>query len=112
MGQWSLLTNHARALLVIAHDPQARLRDVAEELGITERTAFGIVADLAASGYVIKQKSGRRNTYHVRGNLPVPGASGRDATVSELLGLLVDYETPTKPDAKRRSVPRTRPVGR
>ena len=50
MESWSFLTNHARVLLCIAHDPSARLRDIAASLGITERTAHGIVADLAGPG--------------------------------------------------------------
>jgi DNA-binding MarR family transcriptional regulator len=60
MASWGFLTSHARVLLCIAHDPGARLRDVAASLGITERSAHGIVTDLAEAGYVIKQKDGRR----------------------------------------------------
>jgi DNA-binding MarR family transcriptional regulator len=60
MASWGFLTSHARVLLCIAHDPGARLRDVAASLGITERSARGIVTDLAEAGYVIKQKDGRR----------------------------------------------------
>jgi DNA-binding MarR family transcriptional regulator len=63
MAGWSFLTNHARVLLCIAHDPGARLRDLAASLGITERSAHAIVADLAEAGYVVKQKDGRRNRY-------------------------------------------------
>jgi hypothetical protein len=97
MAEWSFLTNHARALVAIAHDPQARLRDVADRLDITERTAFAVVADLTASGYVIKEKDGRRNRYLVRSDLPVRGAIGRQLTVGELLGLLVEHETAPEP---------------
>ena len=61
MASWGFLTNHARVLLCIAHDPGARLRDIAARLGITERTAYGIVTDLAEAGYVVKDKDGRRN---------------------------------------------------
>ena len=61
MASWSFLTNHARVLLCIARDPGARLRDIAASLGITERSAHGIVTDLAEAGYVIRQKDGRRN---------------------------------------------------
>ena len=50
MVNWSLLTSHARLLMCIAHDPSARPRDIAASLGITERTAHGIVADLAGPG--------------------------------------------------------------
>ena len=77
MARWSFLTSHARVLLCIAHDPAARLRDVAASLGITERSAHGIVTDLAEVGYVIKQKGGRRNRYQVQARLPVPGLGTR-----------------------------------
>jgi DNA-binding MarR family transcriptional regulator len=63
MASWSFLTNHVRVLLCIAHDPGARLRDLAASLGITGRSAHAIVADLAEAGYVVKQKDGRRNRY-------------------------------------------------
>ena len=56
VANWTFLTNHARVLLCIAHDPGARLRDIAASAGITERSAYGIVTDLAAAGYVVKQK--------------------------------------------------------
>jgi hypothetical protein len=90
MGDWSFLTNHGRALLFVAHDPDARLRDLAVALDITERTAFGIVADLTAAGYVVKEKEGRRNRYHVQGHLPLRDAIGRERTIGEVLDLLVD----------------------
>ncbi len=64
------LTSHARALLCIADDPGVRLRDIAATLGITERSAFAIVSDLAAEGYVVKERDGRRNRYEVQHHLP------------------------------------------
>ncbi len=69
--EWGFLTNHGRVLVCIAHDPGARLRDIATELGITERTAYGIVTDLTEAGYVVKEKDGRRNKYEVQGHLPL-----------------------------------------
>jgi DNA-binding transcriptional ArsR family regulator len=87
--QWSFLTNHARALLSIAHDPDLRLRDIAEALGITERSAYAIVADLTEAGYVLKERDGRRNRYSVQRHMPLPDATGRERTVGEVLNLLV-----------------------
>ena len=58
-ANWCVLTNHARVLMCIAHDPGARRRDIAASLGITERSAHGIVTDLAQAGYIVKQKDGR-----------------------------------------------------
>jgi DNA-binding IclR family transcriptional regulator len=93
MAEWSFLTNHARALVCIAHDPGMRLRDIATTLDITERSAFGIVADLTTGGYVVKDKDGRRNRYHIQAHLPLPEAIGQERTIGEVLKLLVDTRT-------------------
>jgi DNA-binding MarR family transcriptional regulator len=92
MGEWSFLTNHARALLFIAHDPDARLRDLAGALDVTERTAYGIVADLTEAGYVVKEKDGRRNRYHIQEHLPLRDSISRQRTIGEVLDLLVHAE--------------------
>ncbi|WP_428962401.1 helix-turn-helix transcriptional regulator [Micromonospora fluostatini] len=60
---WTFLTNHAHVLLAIARNPTARLRDVAAEVGVTERAAQAIVADLEAGGYLRRTRVGRRNEY-------------------------------------------------
>ena len=72
LESWNFLTNHARVLLCIARDPGVRLRDVAASLGITERSAYAIVTDLAAAGYVVKQKHGRRNRYQIQIQMHLP----------------------------------------
>ena len=90
MGEWSFLTNHSRALLFIAHDPEARLRDLATALDVTERTAYGIVADLTEAGYLLKDKDGRRNRYQIRTDLPLRDPLSRERTVGELLQVLTD----------------------
>src|SRR2546423_5924372 len=100
MGDWSFLTNHGRALLFIAHDPKARLRDLAVALDVTERTAFGIVVDLTEAGYVVKERDGRRNRYHIQGHLPLPEATSRQRTIGEVLDLLV-AASPAKPARAR-----------
>jgi hypothetical protein len=88
VANWTFLTNHARVLLCIAHDPGVRLRDIAASLGITERSAYGIVTDLADAGYVVKQKDGRRNRYEIQTHLPLPEPTSRESTVGEVLALL------------------------
>jgi len=85
---WGFLTNHALVLLCIARDPGARLRDIAATVGITERSAFGIVGDLAAAGYVLKEKGGRRNRYRVQAHLPFPESAERRLAIGDLLTLL------------------------
>jgi hypothetical protein len=86
---WSFLTNHARVLLYIAHDPGARLRDIAASLGITERTTHAIVADLAEAGYVVKQRNGRRNRYQIEAHLPLPEPGTREPAIGDVLALLL-----------------------
>ena len=93
MARWGFLTSHARVLLCIAHDPGVRLRDIAASLGITERSAYGIVTDLAEAGYLVKQKDGRRNRYQVQAHLPLPEPTGRERTVGEVLALLAGTDT-------------------
>jgi hypothetical protein len=85
---WSFLTSHARVLLLVAHDPGVRLRDIAASLGITERSAFSIITDLVEAGYVIKEKDGRRNRYHIQAHLPLPEPTSQERTVGEVLALL------------------------
>ena len=101
MASWSFLTNHARVLLAIAAQPDARLRDLAATLEVTERTAFGIVADLTDAGYVVKEREGRRNRYHIQEHLPLPTDVGRERTIGEVLDLLLAAER-RPPAAERR----------
>jgi len=91
---WTFLTYHARVLLLVAHDPGVRLRDVAASLNVTERGAFGLITDLAEAGYLVKQKNGRRNRYHVQAHLPLPEPDGRERTVGEILALLTGTAAP------------------
>ena len=94
MAGWTFLTYHARVLLFVAHDPGARLRDIAARLNIAERSAFGILTDLVEAGYVVKEKNGRRNRYHIQAHLPLPETDGRERTVGEILALLTGTDTP------------------
>jgi DNA-binding IclR family transcriptional regulator len=89
MGHWSFLTNHAQVLVCIARDPAVRLRDIAARLGITERTAYGIVTELEEAGYLTKEKTGRRNRYELRANLPLRTSVAAERTIGDVLDLLV-----------------------
>ncbi|MEU7612462.1 MarR family winged helix-turn-helix transcriptional regulator [Micromonospora sp. NPDC049204] len=90
---WTFLTNHGHVLLAIARDPTARLRDVAAEVGVTERAAQAIVADLEAEGYLHRTRVGRRNEYTLNpaGRFRHPAEADRQ--VGDLLALFA--ETPT-----------------
>jgi DNA-binding IclR family transcriptional regulator len=92
MADWSFLTNHARVLLCIARDPDIRIRAIALTLDVTERTAHTIVTDLTEAGYVVKERDGRRNRYHIQAHLPLQDAASRERPIGELLDLLVDTD--------------------
>jgi DNA-binding Lrp family transcriptional regulator len=85
---WRFLSNHTQVLLCVQRDPDARFRDIAEMVGITERAAQRIVADLIESGYVESERIGRRNHYRVNTDVAMrhPAQEGHD--VGELLRLL------------------------
>lgn len=88
-ARWTFLTNHAHVLLLIAADPEVRLRDVAERIGITERATQAIVKDLAAAGYLTRERVGRRNHYTVDAAQPLRHREWQGHPVGELLALLV-----------------------
>ena len=85
---WSFLTNHAQVLLCIAHDPGVRLREIGDAVGITERAAHRIVAELTAAGYISRRRDGRRNHYTIKSHLPVPDPLARDQKIGDLLAVL------------------------
>jgi predicted transcriptional regulator len=87
---WTFLTNHAHTLLCLAQDPTMRMRDVAERVGITERAVQNIVTELAESGYIEKQRQGRRNQYSVARGLPLRHPIEMHRTVDDLLNLVED----------------------
>lgn len=86
--QWMFLSNHAHVLLCVAREPGVRMRDVAERVGITERSAQGIVSDLVEAGYVVRTRVGRRNQYTVRQDLPLRHPLEGGAGVGDLLMVL------------------------
>jgi hypothetical protein len=91
MPDWTFLTNHAHVLLCVSRDPTARLRDVAEVVGITERATQRIVAELEAAGYLTRKRDGRRNRYDVHPGVPLRHPLERDHTVGEILDVLRPY---------------------
>ena len=99
METWTFLTNYGHVLLCIAADPDTRLRDVAERVGITERSTQRIVADLIEEGYLKHVKVGRRNRYQIRLDLPLRHPIERENEVGVLLKLLGPTAPPPKPDS-------------
>ena len=86
--RWTFLTNHAQVLVCIAEDPGIRLIDISERVGITERAAHRIVAELAGAGYITRRRNGRRNAYLIHSDLPLPDALARDQKLGDLLAIL------------------------
>jgi DNA-binding IscR family transcriptional regulator len=95
VASYTFLTYRARVLLCVAHDPGMRLRDIAARLAVTERSAFGIITDLVKAGYVVEEKNGRRNCYHIQAHLPLPEPDGRERAVGEILALLTGTDAST-----------------
>ena len=85
---WTFLSHHAQVLVCIALDPDVRLRDVATQIGITERAAQAIVSELVEDGYLTRVRVGRRNHYHVHGERPLRHPLQRDIDVDALLQLV------------------------
>jgi predicted transcriptional regulator len=92
-GTWTFLTNHGHVLVTIAADPEARLREIAARVGITERAAQLIVGDLEAAGYLSKERVGRRNRYHVHEGGSFRHPAEADRTVDSLLAIFVPAPT-------------------
>ena len=85
---WTFLTNHAHVLLAIAAEPQIRLREIAERVGITERATHRIVTELGEAGYLTVVKEGRRNTYTVVRDRPLRHPAEQHHRIGELLKVL------------------------
>jgi DNA-binding IclR family transcriptional regulator len=88
MGGWTFLTNHAHVLVALAREPNLRLRDVATQVGITERSAQTIVRDLVDAGYLRRRRVGRRNHYVINVRKPFRHPMEQRHQVGELLELL------------------------
>ena len=87
---WTFLTNHAHVLLTVSRNPDMRMRDIADAVGITERAAQRIVGDLVDEGYVTRRKVGRRNEYKVNPETPLRHPLSRDHEIGEVLDVLGD----------------------
>ena len=94
---WTFLTNHAQVLVRIAQDPGIRLRDIGERVGITERAAHRIVVEIADSGYISRERTGRRNHYTIDARCPSRDPVEREQNVDELLAILTGQPVASGP---------------
>ncbi len=93
---WTFLTNHAHVLLYIAANSDARMRDIAIEVGITERAVLRIVAELEAAGYLLRERDGRRNHYRVCGDNPLRHPIEGETSVADLIELVLVKKKPRR----------------
>jgi predicted transcriptional regulator len=89
---WTFLTNHAHVLFCLARDPDVRLRDVALQVGITERATQRIVAELADGGFITVHKEGRRNSYRIRDKKRLRHPIEQEVSIRQLLDLILEPE--------------------
>ena len=87
---WTFLSNHAHVLVCLAQDPDARLRDVALNVGITERAVRNLVSDLEQAGVIVRERAGRRNSYRLNLEVPLRHRLESHKTVGTLLSLVLD----------------------
>ena len=90
--EWTLISNHGAVLLCLAENPDIRMRDVADRVGITERATQRIIADLSDRGYVSRIRNGRRNSYVIHPEAPMRTSGLEDHTVGELLELVASHQ--------------------
>ena len=86
MKEWSLITNHGLVLAAISRNSKKTIRQIGDDVGITERTAYGIVVDLDNAGYIKRTKVGTRNMYAINPDMPLVSRLS-DASVGDLLEL-------------------------
>ena len=103
MARWTFITNHAVVLTYLAKHPTITARQVALEIGITERAVRNIIADLEAEGYIVKAKEGRRVRYGVKAGLPLRHSTQQHVQVGKLLRLLGWVEKPTRKGSGKKS---------
>lgn len=88
-ASWTFLTNHSHVLICLARDPSLRLRDLADEVGITERAVQGIVNDLEKAGCLTRHREGRRNRYDIAVDRPMRHRVEQHHVVGDLLDVMV-----------------------
>ena len=94
MKEWSLITNHGLVLAAISRNSNKTIRQIGDDVGITERTAYGIVVDLEKAGYIKRTKVGTRNTYTINHDMPLLSRLS-DASVGDMLALF-GWQQPKK----------------
>jgi DNA-binding transcriptional ArsR family regulator len=93
---WTFLTNHAHVLLCLAREPEVRMRDIANLVGVTERAVQRIISDLEEAGHIARVRCGRRNNYEIRADLPLRHPIEEHVRVSALVDFVTGERTRTR----------------
>lgn len=101
-SSWTFLTNHAHVLLCLAKSPATRIRDLATEIGITERAVQHILTELSDSGYIERFRAGRSNTYTIDTSKHLKHPIESERTILDLIKLIHDSSSAPVPQASRR----------
>ena len=101
MPRWTFITNHGAVLAIVSHHGQVTVREIAEELGITERSVHRIISDLEAEGYVERNRQGRANWYKVNHALPLRRPESRDIVVGDLIRVLTRKRSSAQQSAQK-----------
>ena len=84
---WTFLSNHGHVLVFLSRNPEARVKEIAEEIGITERSTQSILHELEEANYITKTKQGRRNTYSINGKGKFRHPSEKNKSIGALLAI-------------------------
>ena len=103
---WTFITNHGLMLSYISHNPRSTAREIANHIGVTERTTHKIISDLESAGYIERRKNGRRNIYRVDPDLPLRHHTKQNIIVADLLDALMVKEPGPLPETIRQPVTR------
>jgi predicted transcriptional regulator len=93
-GEWTFLSNYGHVLVCLATDPDVRMRDVADAVGITERAVQQIVAELVSHHYVEKEKAGRRNRYRIVRSAHLRHPLEKDVSLGAFVDLILAGRSP------------------
>ncbi len=105
-SRWTFITNHGLVLGYLSHHPRSTAREIANFVGVTERTIHKIISDLELAGYIERRKQGRRNVYDVNHELPLRHHTKQDILVSDLLEALTSKNADGLPQRDSQPVPR------
>lgn len=90
VAEWTFFTNHAHVMVCITRDPEMRIRDIADLVGVTERAAQRIVSELEEAGYLVRHREGRRNRYELNLELPLRHPLEQGHAVGEVVRILAE----------------------